>query len=171
MKYIFIFFCFVFICADVREKSFADNNLQKCLDHCCLGFSDNKIIEKLENPTSKVILKSEEDLFVNIFHLQLKKPVIKFSKIYYYKDKYTFFFYNNRVVAFIGYDKDYLIKKNLSILNGVEEIVFKLGNKDLEIIEEKNRALYLYKALGLAFFDDNKDDSIDLFLLFNSNGK
>lgn len=49
---------------------------------------------------------------------------------------------------------------------GIDNFILNYGNSGLSIVKTKNHSIYIYKESGIAVFDDNNDNTIDMYLIF-----
>jgi len=49
---------------------------------------------------------------------------------------------------------------------GIDNFILNYGNSGLSIVKGKNHSIYIYKKSGIAVFDDNNDNTIDMYLIF-----
>jgi hypothetical protein len=110
------------------------------------------------------------ELFRHVF--DISSPVkISFNKIYYYeKLKSVIFFNDNIVTGIVGLTNARITYDSIDLKKGVEYFIFGYGNNRLTTLiksdGKKRDKIYIYPELGIAVFDDNDDDVIDMYIIF-----
>ncbi|MCL1865769.1 MAG: hypothetical protein FWF73_08175 [Spirochaetes bacterium] len=100
----------------------------------------------------------EIDLFSNL----------TFDSIIYNKDQRAIFINSSLIIAIVGLNPDKKITYDAIALSmGIDKFILNYGESELEIISKENSNIYLYKKLGIALFDDNKDGTIDMYIIFS----
>jgi hypothetical protein len=100
--------------------------------------------------------------------LKIKTDIkIFFDYIYLNEETGSIIYSLNKVItAAGGLSADRYTENNVNFKAGVENFLFYYGNSDLVKIENSVSCVYIYKSVGIAVFDDGKNDSIDLYLVF-----
>ena len=94
-------------------------------------------------------------------------PQIVFDHIHYSKSKAAVFTRHNIINAVIGLKPaDRITDDAVRLSDGADNYILNYGNSGIEIIRDGKHRVYIYRKLGIAVFDDNGDDSIDMYLLF-----
>ena len=52
------------------------------------------------------------------------------------------------------------------LTDGADSFIMNYGNSGLNIVNKDGHRIYIYRKMGIAIFDDNSDDSIDMYLIF-----
>jgi len=167
MKYkvIILFFNLVLICSCVsgnKDVSGTDRYLiipGKFAEGFNLG--DNVI----EDPsmTSLKKRKTVSEIFgTNVL------PELCFDSVLYAGDSYALLFENRKIVAIAGFKINKRVTSDAVLLSkGIDNFIMNYGNDDLKIITAGNHKAYIYKKTGIAVFDDNNDNIIDMYIIFN----
>ncbi len=91
----------------------------------------------------------------------------QFDSIIRKKESTVLFLKNKTITAIAGIKIERRITDDAVLLSkGVDNLIMNYGNSGLSVITAKKHRLYIYKESGLAIFDDNSDDTIDMFLIF-----
>jgi hypothetical protein len=94
-------------------------------------------------------------------------PEIKFDSVFYMKESFALFLKDKVIVAIAGFRIEKHVTSDAVLLSkGVDNFILNYGNSGLTIIAKGNHKIYLYKKSGIAVFDDNSDNIIDMFLVF-----
>jgi len=91
----------------------------------------------------------------------------QFDSIFRKKESTVLFIKNKTIIAITGMKTERRITDDAVLLSkGVDNLILSYGNSGLSVITRNKHRLYIYKESGLALFDDNSDDTIDMFLVF-----
>jgi hypothetical protein len=74
--------------------------------------------------------------------------------------------FGKTITAVGGFSADRQTVDMVDLKAGMENFLFNYGNRGLEKIENNISRVYIYKSSGIAVFDDGKNDTIDLYLVF-----
>lgn len=96
--------------------------------------------------------------------------VLNFDLVIYNTGSYALYLKNNVLVAITGFKTENRITSDAVPLDrGIDNFIMNYGNKDLLIFSSGIHKAYIYKKLGIAVFDDNNDNTIDMYLIFKNN--
>ncbi|MCX7678794.1 MAG: hypothetical protein N2316_06210 [Spirochaetes bacterium] len=129
---------------------------------------DNKenVIARLGSPIRVVTFENAQEVFTTIFQLPPELH-IPFEDIYYYGNEHgIIFFHKGNVSAIGGFAKKRVTHDGVSLENGIQRVIFHYGNEELLTLAKGKHRAYIYFQKGIALFDDNGDDGIDLYLIF-----
>lgn len=113
-----------------------------------------------------VVKDTSADVFRDVFKVKCGYSV-PFNEIRYYtKNKASVFLLNLRVTAVAGNSNERVTSDSIELEKGVEYFIYSYGNKALKRIRDGNSSMYIYPDEGIAVFDDDNDDDIDLYLVF-----
>lgn len=155
--------------ADMQNRIIADETLIILgigAEKASLGESASTIIARLGSPRRTAKAESNGEVFQTVFNLKadLKIP---FDAIYYYGEgKGIFFFHQNALSAIAGGAKNRVTDQAVLLGKGVQQFIFHYGNAGLAIVPKGKHRAYCYFQKGIALFDDNGDDGIDLYVVF-----
>ncbi len=92
---------------------------------------------------------------------------LPFNYLYTFNNSNTIIGFENNLVSFIvvWQEKGVLIE-GIPLAKGIAAIVFHYGNKGLSVVSEVKGTIYIYPYRGIAFIDDNNDESIDAVIIF-----
>lgn len=133
-----------------------------------LGDTAQTVIARWGAPVRTVKLSKTEETFENIFSIKtdLKIP---FDAIYYYGDgKGIFFIHQNIVSAIAGNARSRVTADAVPLDKGVQQFIFHYGNESLMTVHKGKHAAYCYPRKGIAVFDDDGNDGIDLYVVFRT---
>lgn len=121
-------------------------------------------------PDSVSKFEETKDLFHHVFGID-SRIKIYFNRIYYYeKQKSVFFINDNIITAIAGMTNSRITSDSIALKKGIEYFIFGYGNNKLTVLiksDDKNRGrIYLYQENGIAVFDDEDDDIIDMYVVF-----
>ncbi len=91
---------------------------------------------------------------------------IPFKKALYISSKTALFFNNDRLTAIAIFNNKKVTHDMIDLTKGISAIIFRYGNKDLLTCKYKSHTIYVYLKKGIAFVDDNSDNSVDVILIF-----
>ncbi len=109
--------------------------------------------------------------------LELYRDVLKvnsphrilFDRIIYFPGRETVLLsFRGRVSSIIGLSSRRITSDSINLEKGLEYILFSYGNEHLVSLKNKNGAIYIYLDNGIAFVDDNSDNSLDMYILFKT---
>lgn len=91
-----------------------------------------------------------------------------FNRIIYLKNRYALFTDKGIVKAIAGLSPANRVTDDaVKLTDGADSFIMNYGNSGLAIINNEGHRIYIYKKMGIAIFDDNSDDSIDMYLIFS----
>jgi hypothetical protein len=154
---------------DVQNRLTADETLivpgvgaEKCL----IGEDIAALETRLGNPQRRVKHTKTEEVFQHIFAIPCEVK-IPFDAIYYYGEgKGIFFLHHNTIAAIAGSAKNRVTSNAVSLEKGVQQFVFHYGNNQLTQMQKGRHRAYLYHRKGIAVFDDDGNDGINLYIVF-----
>jgi hypothetical protein len=92
---------------------------------------------------------------------------LNFDSIIYKKDSAILFIENKTIIAIAGLKSERRITSDAVKLSaGTGKFVQNYGTSGLETFTTSNHTVYIYKTSGIAVFDDNSDDIINMYLIF-----
>lgn len=95
-------------------------------------------------------------------------PSFKFSRIIYLRNRYALFKENGITQAIAGLSPAGRVTADaVKLTDGADSFIVNYGNSGLTIVNNESHRIYIYKKMGIAIFDDNSDDSIDMYLIFS----
>ena len=107
-----------------------------------------------------------QDVFRDILKINNKNGIV-FNEIrYFYGNNVVVFIKNNIVQSVAGMNTDRITLDSVDLGRGASYFVFNYGNESLTVYKKPNGYVYIYAAKGIAVFDDDNDDSIDLYMVF-----
>ncbi len=157
---------------DIQNRIIADETLiipGLGAEKASLGESMGSIIARLGTPLRTAKIENAGEVFQTIFHVA-SEVKIPFDAIYYYGDERgIFFLHQNSVSAIAGNPKNRVTDSAVSLDKGIQNCIFHYGNEGLTIVPKGKHRAYFYFQKGIALFDDNSDDDIDLYVVFRPN--
>lgn len=113
----------------------------------------------------------EQELFSRVFNIKSNYRIY-FKRIYYFEKKGIIIFSNDAIITGImGLNSSRVTIESVNLEKGIESILFNYGSKDLHIIKNSTGKIYSYLNYGIAFFDDDIDNTIDMYLVFKPQAK
>lgn len=113
-----------------------------------------------------VKLKEQSEIFTAIYKININTGLV-FNEIrYYYNNNTVAFIKNNIIQAVVGLKMDRITVDAVDLSRGAEFFIYHYGNESMKVYEESSGILYMYQNKGIAIFDDNNDDTIDLYMVF-----
>jgi hypothetical protein len=110
------------------------------------------------------------DLFKDVIHVTMKTR-IAFDAMYYSEhDNYALCVYRGKVNAIIGFENSGITIDGVSLKSGINNFIFNYGN-NVTRLQSGSHAMYIYQAMGIAVFDDDMNDTIDLYVVFSSQSR
>jgi len=93
---------------------------------------------------------------------------LRFDSIIVKKNSAVLFLKSNTIMAIAGLKIERRITFDAVMLSqGSDNFILKYGSSGLETIRRNNHKVHIYKESGIAIFDDNSDDFIDMYLIFS----
>jgi len=106
------------------------------------------------------------DFFSPLF-TQRQNTLIKFNSVIYLRNRYAVFVNDGTVSAIAGLSPSNRVTDDaFRLTEGADSFIMNYGNSGLKIIKDGRHRIYLYNKLGIAVFDDNGDDSIEMYIVF-----
>lgn len=94
-------------------------------------------------------------------------PFASFKNIIYMKNRYALFTNNGTITAIAGLSPANRVTDDaVKLTGGADSFIMSYGNSGLTMFKDGDHRIYIYKQTGIAIFDDNSDDSIDMYLIF-----
>lgn len=94
-------------------------------------------------------------------------PFAPFNSIIYRRGRYALFTNKGVIKAIAGLSPASRVTVDaVKLTDGADSFIMNYGNTGLEIVKDNNHRIYIYKHSGIALFDDDSDDSIDMYLIF-----
>ena len=126
------------------------------------GFNIGEQIEK----GSFIVYESRENNIAEILTLDYFSD-LKFDSLIYKENESVIFLNKGIVTAIAGLTIDKRITSDAVLLSkGVDNFILNYGNSGLSIMKRSKHSAYIYKDFGIAVFDDNNDNNIDMYLIF-----
>jgi len=92
---------------------------------------------------------------------------LKFDSILYSGNTSVLFLKDRKVITIAGLKSERRITSDAVLLSaGVDNFILNYGNTELLIISKGNHRAYIYKDTGIAIFNDNSDNTVDMYLIF-----
>lgn len=92
---------------------------------------------------------------------------IKFDSLIHNGDASILFLEKGIITAIAGLTIERRTTSDAVLLSrGIDNFILNYGNSGLSIVKGKNHSIYIYKESGIAVFDDNNDNTIDMYLIF-----
>lgn len=133
-----------------------------------VGEDINAVIMRFGKSRFKISKPAREnELFAHVF--RIAGPVkINFDAIYNNEERTcAVCVFRKKVVAIIGFDSGRTTTDQVALQNGAENFIFNYGNRGLRELGGGLNKMYVYPELGIAVIDDDADDTIDLYFVFN----
>ncbi len=94
-------------------------------------------------------------------------PFALFRNIIYMRSRYALFTNNGIITAIAGLSPASRVTDDaVKLTEGVDSFIMNYGNSGLTMVKDDTHRIYIYKQAGIAIFDDDSDDSIDMYLIF-----
>jgi len=94
-------------------------------------------------------------------------PLAPFNSIIYRRGRYALFTNNGVIKAIAGLSPASRVTDDaVKLTDGADSFIMNYGNTGLEIVKDNDHKIYIYRHSGIAIFDDDSDDSIDMYLIF-----
>ncbi|MFC1669060.1 hypothetical protein ACFL20_01605 [Spirochaetota bacterium] len=156
----------------LKDKIYNDNNLiipGFGADGVLLNDENLKVMQNFSYYKCKISsYKNKKEIFKDVLRIKCKYNIFFDKTIAYNKRKIIIFSYRRRVVAVIGLSNKRITSDSVNLSKGIEYFIFKYGNRGLVKMEKGRHKIYLYNKIGIALIDDNSDDSINMYIIFNS---
>lgn len=126
------------------------------------GYSIGDMIKDNETDASVITTGSINDITkIEAFqNLSFDSFIVK-------KNSAILFLKNNTIIAIAGIKIERRITPDAVMLSdGSDNFILKYGTPGLETMRIGNHKVHIYKESGIAIFDDNSDDFIDMYLVF-----
>ncbi len=92
---------------------------------------------------------------------------LNFDSILYKQDSVILFVENKTIIAIAGLKSERRITSDAVKLSaGTGNFVQNYGTSGLETFTTSNHTVHIYKISGIAVFDDNSDDIINMYMIF-----
>ncbi len=137
-----------------------------------VGSDLNKFLQRTRRAQYKVSrLKKAGEVFADI--LKINSDIkIYFDEIYLNDETGSVIYsLNKKITAVSGLSQERQTIDMVDLKSGMENFLFNYGSAGLEKIENSISRVYIYKSTGIALFDDGKNDTIDLYIVFPVSGK
>ncbi len=93
-------------------------------------------------------------------------PDLNFNAVLYISNSSSIFIKDGIITAIAGFKTERRVTSDGILLsNGIDSFILNYGNSHLVTNSKRNHRVYYFKELGIAVFDDNGDNSIDMFLI------
>lgn len=148
-------------CSSINNNSTIDKNLiipGKSAEGYVLG-------ESIDDNISILCLQKDKSI-AEIMEIKIFSD-IKFDCILYFKNTSVIFLKNKSIIAIAGLKTERRITSDGVLLSsGVDNFILNYGNSGLLTVSNGKHRLYFYKDPGIAIFNDNDDNIIDMYLIF-----
>jgi len=115
---------------------------------------------------SFTVYESRENNIAEILTLDYFSD-LKFDSLIYKENESVLFLNKGIITAIAGLTIDKRITSDAVLLSrGVDNFILNYGNSGLSIMKRGEHSVYIYKDFGIAVFDDNNDNIIDMYLIF-----
>jgi hypothetical protein len=92
---------------------------------------------------------------------------LNFDSILYKKDSAILFIENKTIIAIAGLKSERRITSDaIKLSEGTGNFIQNYGTSGLETFTINNHTIHIYKASGIAVFDDNSDGIINMYMIF-----
>jgi len=126
------------------------------------GFNLGEHIEK----DSFKVYESRRNNIADILELDNFSD-LKFDSMVIARNVSVLFINKGVITAIAGLNADRRVTSGAVLLSrGIDNFILNYGNSGLLIIRTGNHSVYIYKSLGIAVFDDNNDNTINMYLIF-----
>jgi len=128
---------------------------------------ENELVLLKGKPT-KITQTVSHDFFSSV--IKIKSAIsLPFNYLYVYNNPLRIIgLLHNKVSFIVLVDYSGVLIDGTSIAKGVMAILFYYGNEGMQCIREVWGSIYLYSSRGVAFVDENNDDSVDGIIIFKS---
>lgn len=132
-----------------------------------IGSEINEFLARTRRVNYKISKPAKPgEIFADIFKIETKYKIY-FDTIYTNEDSGSVVFVlNKKITAVSGLSSERYTADKVNLKDGVENFLFNYGSRGLEKFESSISRMYQYHSVGIAVFDDNKNDTIDLYLVF-----
>lgn len=128
------------------------------------GYKLNTVIKDTEINEIKII-DSDISIITNIKNFRK----LHFDSIIFKNDSAVLFLENKIIIAIAGLKIERRVTSNAALLSdGCSNFTLNYERHYLETITKENHKVYIYNKYGIALFDDNNDNVIDMYLIFKN---
>jgi hypothetical protein len=154
--------CFFTSCITTQDNAITDRNL------IIPGASAEgyKLGDEIDVKTSGIMEAGEGDIagIINVDYFDS----IKFDSLIYENDTSALFLDKGVVKAIAGFKIERRVTSDGVLLSkGLDNFIVHYTLEKPLIISKGNNKVLIYNDLGIALFDDNSDNYIDMYLIFN----
>jgi hypothetical protein len=137
-----------------------------------IGSDLNEFLYRTRRSQYKISrLKTAGEVFADILKINSDIKIF-FDEIYLNEETGSVIYsLNKKISAVGGLSIDRHTDDQVDLKAGIENFLFNYGNRGIEKIDNNISRVYIYKSSGIAVFDDGKNDTIDLYLVFPVAGK
>lgn len=168
MKYLLVLLILISNTNDISKRIHSDRALVvpgKGANSIIINESAAIITKRLNTGLKIINQKKPLLLFKHIF--KIKPPFdIEFNSLAYYKNDTIIIFQNNKVISIIIFNSKRITTDMVELQKGIDSVLFHYGNSNMIKIVNGSHSLYIYKKMGIAFFDDKSDNTIDMTMVF-----
>jgi hypothetical protein len=113
-------------------------------------------------------LKKELDLYRDVLKIESPQRIL-FDRITFFPGLETVLLSRQgRICSIIGLSSQRVTSDSIDLEKGIEYILFSYGNERLVTLKNKSGTIYIYFDQGIAFVDDDSDNSLDMYILFKA---
>ena len=159
-----IFTLFCLSCVSInKENSTLDINLiipGKTAEGYTLG-------DRVDNKSETVYLKDSEDVG-DLMNLDCFSE-LRFDSFIYKNSTSVLFLNKGIIIAIAGLKIERRTTSDAVLLSkGIDNFILNYGNKGLSTFTIGSHRVYYYRELGIAVFNDDNDNSIDMYIIFKN---
>ena len=153
-------------CSTVQKKKEQKDITLIIPGNCAEGFILDETVSAEEN-TVKIDTTAMPEILLSITGNN-QIPPFTCNRIIYSRNSYALFTENGIIKSIAGFSPaDRVTDDAVKLTDGVDNFIMNYGNSGLNIINKNGHRIYMYKKMGIAIFDDNTDDSIDMYIIFS----
>lgn len=132
-----------------------------------LGMTEGSILKTYSMSDYTVSRPGKSDFFKQVLKIETDIKVSFDRILYFAAEKFAVFTYNGRVCAITGFTVNRVTPEGVSLDRGADYFIFSYGNKGLKVLKKGRNILYLYSSMGICIADDDADDDVDMYAVFN----
>lgn len=130
-----------------------------------IDLSEDEVVLLKGNPFEKT-QSVTHDFIKDVLAIQ-SEIHLPFNYLYIYRNPSTIIgFYNGRVSFVVVLGSHGVLLDGVKVSRGIMAILFHYGNEGMKVIRDADGAIFIYASKGIAFIDENNDDSVDGIIIF-----
>ncbi len=135
------------------------------------GFVINKpaseAVKKFNSKELKIIkFNKRKELLEEVFNIKVPLK-IKYDMIILSENNHIILLsYKDLVTAVIGFNHGRVTNDAVSLDKGINYFIFNYGNNEIYQIQNEYGKIYIFKNIRIILFDDNNNDTIDMYLVY-----